>query len=167
MDDPQGRPTVRDLVPPEPVTKPVGRLDLHSEGLMVMTNDGDLALVVTHPRYGVPKTYQVLVERRLRPADIAPLTTGIELADGAAAAVSARIVSTVEGRTMVELVMTEGRKREIRRMFDELDIPVSRLVRTGIGPIADRRLQPGSHRPLTNREIASLYRFARNQALDA
>jgi 23S rRNA pseudouridine2605 synthase len=166
MDDPQGRPTVRELVPPEPLTKPVGRLDLHSEGLMIMTNDGDLALIVTHPRYGVPKTYQILVERRLRPPDIAPLSDGIELDDGNAAALSARIVSASGGRTMVELVMTEGRKREIRRMFDQLDIPVARLVRTAIGPIVDRRLDPGSHRPLTPDEIRSLYAFARDRSLD-
>lgn len=166
MDDPQGRPTVRELVPTQPVTKPVGRLDLHSEGLFLMTNDGDLAHVVTHPRYGVPKTYRVLVDRPLRPAELAPLTAGVPLDDGIAVAASARIVSSTGGRSMVELVLMDGRKREIRRMFDHIDIPVTRLVRSAIGSIADRRLEPGSYRAVTNDEIHGLYRHARDESLD-
>ncbi len=165
MSDPQGRPTVRDLVPPDPVTNPVGRLDLHSEGLMLMTNDGDLALVVTHPRYGVPKTYHVLVPDRADPRDLTRLTEGVELDDGMARAESARIVSASGGRTIVEIVLTEGRKREVRRMFDALELPIDRLVRTAIGPIADRTLAPGQHRPLTHGEISSLYRYARHEEI--
>lgn len=167
MDDPQGRPTVRGLVPDDPVTKPVGRLDLHSEGLLLMTNDGDLALVVTHPRYGVPKTYQVLVDRRVTDADLAPILRGIELDDGVARARRARVVSTAGDRSMVELVLTEGRKREIRRMFDHLDIPVERLVRSAIGPISDRRLEPGGHRALEPDEVRSLYRYAKDEPIHA
>jgi 23S rRNA pseudouridine2605 synthase len=162
MSDPQGRPTVRDLVPVEPVTNPVGRLDLHSEGLMLMTNDGDLALVVTHPRYGVPKTYHALVPGTVERRDLAPLVEGIELDDGPARADSARIVSSSGGRTIVEVVLTEGRKREVRRMFNALDIPIDRLVRTAIGPISDRTLAPGNHRAVTRDEISGLYRYARN-----
>lgn len=162
MDDPQGRPTVRELVPAEPVTKPVGRLDLHSEGLLLMTNDGDLALIVTHPRYEVPKTYQVLVDRPVPASAVSRLTSGVELADGPAAAHSAKVVSAHRGRSIVEVVLMEGRKREIRRMFETLDIPITRLVRTAIGPIVDRDLPPGGHRALSDAEIASLYRFARN-----
>jgi 23S rRNA pseudouridine2605 synthase len=166
MDDPQGRPTVRDLVPSQPVTNPVGRLDLHSEGLMLMTNDGDLALVVTHPRYRVPKTYQVLVPASVTPAALRPLESGVELTDGPARAASARVVSASRERTIVELVLTEGRKREIRRMFDTLDLPIDRLVRTAIGPIVDRSLAPGDHRALTPDEIRSLYRFAKGVGTD-
>jgi 23S rRNA pseudouridine2605 synthase len=165
MDDPQGRPTVRELVPSAPVTNPVGRLDIHSEGLMLMTNDGDLALVVTHPRYGVPKTYQVLIPSRIAPTAVAPLATGVELDDGPAVAVSVRVVSASRDRTIVELVMNEGRKREIRRMFDLLDLPIDRLVRTAIGPITDRSLRPGTHRPLTQGEIRSLYRYAKDEEI--
>lgn len=166
MDDPQGRPTVRDLVPADPVTKPVGRLDLHSEGLLMMTNDGDLALIVTHPRYGVPKTYRVLVADSVPRRAITALAEGIPLDDGPARAESARVVSETGGRTMIELVLTEGRKREIRRMFDHLDIPITRLVRTAIGPIVDRSLAPGARRPLRGDEIRSLYRYAEGRRLD-
>jgi len=160
MDDPQGRPTVRSIVPPEPVTNPVGRLDLHSEGLMLMTNDGDLALAVTHPRYGVPKTYQVLVHKTIPSAVVGKLMSGVMLEDGLATARSARILDESRGRTIVELVLTEGRKREIRRIFDTFDLPIERLVRTAIGDIVDRTLTPGSYRALTIEEIRSLYRTA-------
>jgi 23S rRNA pseudouridine2605 synthase len=160
MDDPQGRPTVRSIVPPEPVTNPVGRLDLHSEGLMLMTNDGDLALRVTHPRYEIGKTYHILIPGRVSSDDVKRLVSGFELDDGHASARSARVLSKSSTRTIVELVMAEGRKREIRRMFEALGIPVERLVRTAIGPIVDRTLTPGSYRALTLQEIRSLYTLA-------
>ncbi len=160
MDDPQGRPTVRSIVPPEPVTNPVGRLDLHSEGLILMTNDGDLTLAVTHPRYGVPKTYQVLVHTTVPGTVVGKLVSGVMLEDGLASATSARILDESRGRTIVELVLTEGRKREIRRMFDTFDLPIERLVRTAIGDIVDRTLAPGSYRALTLEETRSLYRSA-------
>ena len=157
MSDPEGRPTVMDLVPAEPTTKPVGRLDLHSEGLLLMSNDGDLALHVTHPRYGVTKTYQVLVPATLNPARLRPLVEGVELDDGPAKASSARIVSSSKERTIVELVLAEGRKREVRRMFATQNIPIERLVRTAIGPISDRKLAPGSYRALDLDEIRALF----------
>ena len=160
MDDPQGRPTVRSIVPPEPVTNPVGRLDLHSEGLMLMTNDGDLALRVTHPRYQIGKTYHILIPDRVAADDVRRLVSGVELDDGAAAARSARVISKGSERTIIELVMTEGRKREIRRMFEALGIPVERLVRTAIGNVVDRSLVPGTYRALSLDEIRSLYTLA-------
>ena len=160
MDDPQGRPTVRSIVPTDPVTNPVGRLDLHSEGLMLMTNDGDLALRVTHPRYEIGKTYHILVPDRVANDDVKRLVDGVDLDDGPAAARSARVLSTSSQRTIIELVMAEGRKREIRRMLDALGIPVERLVRTAIGPIVDRSLTPGTYRTLTFDEVRSLYTLA-------
>ena len=160
MDDPQGRPTIRSIVPPDPVTNPVGRLDLHSEGLMLMTNDGDLALRVTHPRYEIGKTYHVLIPGHVAADDVRRLVGVVELDDGHAAARSARVLSKSSTRTIVELVMAEGRKREIRRMFEALGISVERLVRTAIGPIVDRNLTPGSYRALTFDEIRSLYTLA-------
>lgn len=160
MSDPQGRPTVRDLVPPEPVTNPVGRLDLHSEGLLLMTNDGELQNAVTHPRYGVPKTYHVLVPRRLKQSELAPFTEGIELEDGLAKARTTRIVTSSKDRCIVELVMTEGKKREIRRMFDAAGLPILSLVRVRIGTITDRSLTPGTYRALTLEEVRSLYQIA-------
>lgn len=160
MDDPQGRPIVTELVPPDPVTKPVGRLDLHSEGLMLLTNDGDLALYVTHPRYGIDKTYQALMTGPVTTKHCRALTEGIELDDGRASAKSARVLSTHGGRSLVEIVMTEGRKREIRRMFDALGLTIDRLVRVSIGPISDRSLASGTYRALTLDEVRSLYSLA-------
>ena len=163
MHDPQGRPTVASLVPAEPVTKPVGRLDLHSEGLLLMTNDGDLALIVTHPRYGIPKTYHALVAGKVSKRQINDLVEGVDLEDGSASAVSARLVTHQGDRSMVEVVMAEGRKREVRRMLDAVGLEVQRLVRIAIGPIADRTLEPGTYRALTFEEIRSIYRMATEQ----
>ena len=161
MDDPQGRPTVVDLVPPTPVTKPVGRLDIHSEGLLIMTNDGYLADVCLHPRHQVPKTYHVLTSERVRDSDLRPLVEGVELDDGPARATAARVVDTTGDRTIVELVLTEGRKREVRRMCAAIGVGVDRLVRTAIGPVSDRTLAPGAWRPLTIAERRSLLSFAK------
>lgn len=162
MADPQGRPTVVDLVPKEPVTKPVGRLDLHSEGLLIMTNDGYLADVCLHPRYQMPKTYHVLAAQRVRDADLQPLVEGVELDDGPARATSARTIDRSGDRTIVELVLTEGRKREVRRMFDAIEVDVDRLVRTAIGPVRDRSLAPGAFRELTLEETRSLLAFGKD-----
>jgi 23S rRNA pseudouridine2605 synthase len=166
MSDPQDRPTVRDLVPAEPITNPVGRLDLHSEGLMLMTNDGDLALRVTHPRYEIEKVYHVLIRGTVSSAQIAQLIDGIELEDGLGRAKRARVVDTIRGRTLVELVLTEGRKREIRRLFSALGIHIVRLVRTSIAGIADRTLEPGDYRALTFDEIRDIYARAGEQPTD-
>ncbi len=156
-DDPQGRPTVVDLVPDGPRVYPAGRLDADSEGLMVLTNDGDLTLRITHPRFGVHKTYVVLVTGVVEAATIRRLTNGVELDDGPAAAVSARIVDRSNDTSLVEITMGEGRKRIVRRMFDAVDHPVRRLVRTSIGPLRDTSLSPGQCRPLSIDEVRALY----------
>jgi 23S rRNA pseudouridine2605 synthase len=156
-EDPQGRPTVVELVPAGRRVYPAGRLDADSEGLMILTNDGDLTLRVTHPRYGIHKTYVVLVGGTLDQATLRRITSGIELDDGPAAAVAARLLDESEGRSLVEVRMAEGRKRIVRRMFHELGHPVERLVRTAIGPIRDSSLKAGKHRALTIDEIRSLY----------
>jgi pseudouridine synthase len=166
MSDPQERPTVKGLVPDEPVTNPVGRLDLHSEGLMLMTNDGDLALRVTHPRFGIEKVYHVMVRGTVSAAQIGKLTGGIELEDGFAKAKHARVIDTSRGQTLVELTMTEGRKREIRRLFTSLDIEILRLVRTSIAGIADRTLGPGEYRALSFNEIRDIYARSKGPASD-
>lgn len=165
MADPQDRPTVKNLVPAEPVTNPVGRLDLHSEGLLLMTNDGDLALRVTHPRYGMEKIYHVLVRGSVPSSDIARLTNGIELEDGPAQAKRARVVDTSRGQTLLEMTLTEGRKREIRRMFAALNLEIIRLVRTSVAGITDRTLKAGDYRALTFDEIHGIY--ARSEIDDA
>lgn len=159
-DDPQGRKTVVDLVRSDVRVWPVGRLDADSEGLILVSNDGELTNRVTHPRYGVTKTYTVVVEGLPSRATVRRLTDGVELDDGPAAATSARIVDRSNDTTMIELVMTEGRNREIRRMCDTIGHPVVRLVRTAIGPLTDRTLRPGSIRELTPGEVSELYRSA-------
>lgn len=164
MDDPQGRPIVSDLVPAEPVTKPVGRLDVHSEGLLLMTNDGDLALRVTHPRYGIEKTYQARTTVRATSKHLQAIMDGVDLEDGQAKATRARIVSSHGGRSIIELTLTEGRKREVRRMLDAVGLPVEQLVRVSIAGISDRSLSPGSYRALTVEEIRSIYRQAEGVA---
>ena len=160
MEDPHGRPVVTDLVPPEPVTKPVGRLDLHSEGLMLLTNDGDLALRVTHPRYGIEKVYQARTLEQATTKHLQSLMDGVELDDGRARATRARIVSSYAGKSIIELTMTEGRKREVRRMLETVGLTVDRLVRVSIAGITDRTLTPGAYRALTIDEIRSIYKLA-------
>ena len=156
-DDPQGRPTVVGLVPDGPRVYPAGRLDADSEGLMVLTNDGDLTLRLTHPRFGVHKTYVVLVTGVVETGTIRRLTSGVELDDGPAAAVSARVIDRSRDTSLVEMTMGEGRKRIVRRMLDVVGHPVQRLVRTSIGPLRDPSLSPGQCRPLTIEEIRALY----------
>ena len=159
-DDPHGRRTVVDLVPADTRVYPVGRLDADSEGLLIVTNDGDLTAVVTHPSHGVTKTYLARVAGDPGRAALDALTTGVDLDDGPAAAVSARVVDRFGGETLVEVVMGEGRNREVRRMFDAVGHRVLALVRTAIGPVRDTSLKPGEWRPLSTEEVRSLYRAA-------
>jgi 23S rRNA pseudouridine2605 synthase len=154
--DPQGRPTVVDLVPAEPRVFPVGRLDLDSEGLLLLTNDGDLAHRLTHPRFGVDKEYLVHVEGRPSRAALRALREGVELDDGRTAPASASLV----GPGLLRIVIHEGRNRQVRRMCEAVGHPVRRLVRTRIGPITDRRLRPGEWRLLEPGEIRALERAA-------
>ncbi len=161
-DDPHGRRTVIDLVPPEPRVWPVGRLDVDSEGLILVSNDGELTNLVTHPSHGVPKTYLALVEGNPGRGALRRLEEGVELDDGPARAVAARRVDVSGSRGLVEIVMNEGRNREVRRMCDTIGHPVVRLVRTAIGPISDRSLAPGEWRLLLPAEVADVYRYGRN-----
>jgi len=156
-DDPQGRPTVVELVPDGPRVYPAGRLDADSEGLMVLTNDGDLTLRITHPRFGVHKIYVVLVTGVVDAGTIRRLVSGVDLDDGTAAAISARIVDRSNDTSLVEVTMGEGRKRIVRRLFDAVGHPVQRLVRTSIGPLRDTSLSPGQCRHLTIEEVRALY----------
>jgi 23S rRNA pseudouridine2605 synthase len=163
-DDPQGRTTVVDLVGLNDRLYPVGRLDADSEGLLVLTNDGALTALVTHPRHGVTKTYLALVAGHPTEATLRTLTVGIELDDGPAAAASARQIDRHGKESLVELVMTEGRKREVRRMFEAVGHSVKRLVRTAVGPLTDRNLKPGEWRHLTIDEVRTLYGAADEDA---
>lgn len=156
-EDTHGRPTVLDLVPGETRVFPVGRLDQASEGLILLTNDGDLAQHVTHPSRGVTKTYAALVAGMPKPAEVRRLTQGVELDDGPARAIAARILDSSDGNTMLEIVMGEGRKREVRRMCEAIGAPIVRLFRSAIGPLQDVNLKSGEWRHLTITEIRSLY----------
>jgi len=156
-DDTHGRRTVVDLVPSEPRVFPVGRLDQDSQGLMVLTNDGDLAQHLTHPSHGVTKTYMVLVKGRMQPREVGLLKQGVELEDGLARAKSARVVDTTNDTTLLELIMTEGRKREIRRMCEAVGAQVVTLFRSAIGPLKDGSLREGEWRPLSIEEVRSLF----------
>ena len=159
-DDPHGRTTVVDLVEADTRVYPVGRLDADSEGLLLVTNDGDLTERLTHPRYGVTKTYVARVHGTPDTATLRALTEGVELEDGPARAVGARVIDSFGAEALVELVMTEGRNREVRRMFETIGHPVTRLARTAIGPLRDQRLKPGEWRDLTIDEVRNLYAAA-------
>ncbi len=150
--DPQGRPTVVDLVPGEPRIFSVGRLDIDTEGLLVLTNDGDLAHRLTHPRFGVEKEYLAIVAGNPTPAEVRRLREGVELEDGVTAPAK---VSLIEPNGL-RIVIHEGRNRQVRRMCDLIGHPVIRLVRSRIGPVADRSLAPGQWRSLTPAEVRSL-----------
>lgn len=155
--DPRGRPTVIDLVPPDPPVYPVGRLDADSEGLLVLTNDGDLTNLITHPSYGVTKTYTVLIDGMPTQAQVRSLVAGVDLEDGPAAAISARLIDSSRNRALLEMTMGEGRKREVRRMCEAIGFPVVRLFRIAIGPLTDPDLKSGEWRTLTMEEVRSLY----------
>lgn len=136
----------------------VGRLDADSEGLLLLTNDGTLAHRLTHPSYGVPKTYLCEVAGPL-PRNVGKrLRAGVELEDGPAQVDEFRVVDTLGRTAQVELTLREGRKHIVRRLLDEVGHPVSRLIRTAIGPIRLGDLRPGRTRRLTNAEIAALFK---------
>lgn len=155
-DDPQGRRTVLDIVPSESRVFPVGRLDLETEGLLLLTNDGDLTHRLTHPSFGVEKEYLAHVCGDPKPSAIRALRLGVELDDGQTA--PAR-VSLLSGGVL-RITIHEGRNRQVRRMCEAVGHPVHRLVRTRIGPITDRRLKPGSWRHLTTAELRRLEQSA-------
>jgi 23S rRNA pseudouridine2605 synthase len=140
------------LVPAEPRVFPVGRLDANTEGLLLLTNDGDLAHHLTHPRFGVDKEYLAQVEGTPTPGTVRRLREGVELEDGMTA--PARIVPVPPGA--LRITIHEGRNRQVRRMCEAVGHPVRRLVRTRIGPVADRQLRPGTWRSLTPGEVRAL-----------
>jgi len=152
--DPQGRPTVVGLVPDEPRVFPVGRLDADTEGLLLLTNDGELAHRLTHPSYGVEKEYVAEVEGLPTRAVLRHLREGVELDDGPTAPARATLIDP----SVVRLTIHEGRNRQVRRMCEAVGHSVVRLVRTRIGPLADRSLAPGTWRELTGDEVRSLQR---------
>ena len=150
--DPEGRPTVVSLVPRTPRVFSVGRLDADTEGLLILTNDGQLAQLLAHPSHGVPKEYLAEVEGSPAPGALRRLRRGVELADGPTAPATVGMA----GPGVLRIVVHEGRNRLVRRMCEAVGHPVRRLVRTRIGPLADRSLAPGRWRVLTTTEVRAL-----------
>jgi 23S rRNA pseudouridine2605 synthase len=156
--DPQGRATVVELVPPEPRVVPVGRLDADTTGALLLTNDGDLAHRLAHPRYGVPKVYEAEVEAAPSRAALDALRGGIELDDGRTAPAQVRVLSSSRRRSRVELTLHEGRKHQVKRMLEAVGHPVGHLHRSRYADLDLVGLQEGEWRVLTRGEIDSLRR---------
>jgi len=155
--DPHGRRTVLKLLPPDwTVLYPVGRLDYESEGLLFLTNDGDFALRLSHPRYGVRKVYEAVIEGKVERGVIRKILAGVESEGEVLKALAAKVLSWTDTHTLVQVELAEGKNREVRRLFAGCGLEVVRLVRTRIGPIRIGELRPGKWRALTDNEIKSL-----------
>lgn len=165
MRDPEGRRTVADLVRKAGVTArvvPVGRLDYDSSGVLLLTDDGDAANVLTHPRFGVEKTYRATLRGRLAPEAIERIMRGVRLDEGRAAPAQLRVVAVRRDVSLVDITIHEGRNRQVRRMFEVVEHPVLALVRLRFGPIGLAELAVGAVRAVTDRELTSLHRIVRD-----
>ena len=157
LQDSQGRPKVVDLVKEIPFRLyPVGRLDFETEGLLLLTNDGDLCYRLTHPRFKVEKTYQAEVMGVPQPQKIQRLSRGVMLEDGMTAPARVRVVGRRQGNGILEVTLHEGRKRQVRRMFEAIGHPVLRLKRTRFGGLSLGELKAGAYRQLTEKEVEFL-----------
>jgi 23S rRNA pseudouridine2605 synthase len=158
MSDARGRPNLGDYVRGRSERLfHVGRLDVDTEGLILLTNDGELAHRLTHPSYEVPKTYVAEIPAPV-PRDVGRrLRAGVDLDDGPASVDQFRVIASDQGRAMVELVLHEGRNRVVRRLLAAVGCPVLRLVRVQLGPVVLGELRPGRTRPLSSKEIGELY----------
>jgi 23S rRNA pseudouridine2605 synthase len=162
MSDPQGRRTLSDFVADRPERLfHVGRLDTDTDGLILLTNDGDFAQRVAHPSYELDKTYVAEVDGVVSRGTVQRLLAGVTLEDGPVEVSAGRVVSTQGERSIVELVIHEGRNRIVRRLLDEVGHPVRRLTRTAIGPVQLRGLSPGTLRELSPDELGVLLDAAR------
>lgn len=163
MDDPEGRPTVKDFLKRvKSLVFPVGRLDYNSEGLLILTNDGDLANQILHPRHKVPKTYLIKINGVLAVEDIRKLEKGIRLEDGLTAPAKVRRVKKTKSNSWIEVIIHEGRKRQIRRMLQRVGHPVIKLIRTRINGLELGDLKPGEYRFMTPEEVKKLKKEVMN-----
>jgi len=158
--DPDGRTTVLDLLDPPARVWPVGRLDVDTEGALVVTNDGELTQALTHPSHGVPKTYLAEVRGAVKNRTLQRLARGVELDDGVTAPASVDLVERRPNGCLVAITITEGRNRQVRRMFEAVGHPVVRLARVAIGPVRLGRLKPGTVRRMSPVEVQTLFRAA-------
>lgn len=162
MRDPEGRRSVNDLLPKGlPRIVPVGRLDYDTSGVLLLTNDGELAHVLTHPRFGVEKTYRAVVKGKLSSTEIEKLKRGMRLAEERTAGARVRVVAAPGEITVLDVTIHEGRNRQVRRMLEAVGHPVRELRRLRFGPIALGALPPGRTRPVTARELARLRELQR------
>lgn len=158
MSEPRGKPCVGDYVADlEQRVFHVGRLDIDSEGLLLLTNDGDLANRVSHPSHGVAKTYVATVDGRVDAGLRVRLRKPVQLDDGPVTVDGVRIIDASDDLSVVEVSLHEGRNRIVRRLFDALDHPVRRLVRTQVGPVRLLGLKPGQMREVTGADLQRLY----------
>jgi 23S rRNA pseudouridine2605 synthase len=157
LDDPGGRTTVKEFLRGVSVRVfPVGRLDFDSEGLMLLTNHGDLAQALLHPRYHVPKTYLIKVKGVLTDEEIRQLEQGVRLEDGLTGPATVKKIRKAEQNSWIEITIHEGRKHQVKRMLESVGHPVIRLTRVKMGPLALGDLAPGEYRFLTDREANAL-----------
>lgn len=160
LSDPEGRETVADLVDEPLRFVPVGRLDFHTEGALLLTTDGELMNRLLHPRHHVPKVYLVKVRGRLKPTAIGRLTQGVELEDGGTRPAVVDVLEEAPRHTWIRMVVTEGRNRLIRRMVEAVDHVAMRVVRTEFATIGIGDLEPGTYRYLDAKELARVYETA-------
>lgn len=165
--DPERRPTVIDLLAGiRDYVYPVGRLDFDSEGLLLLTNDGDLAARLTHPSHGVPRVYEARVLGVPDDRDIERLSRGLPLDGQRTAPADVERMHVKGERTILRVTLREGRNRQVRRMCEAIAHPVEHLRRVAIGPLRDARLKPGQWRPLTDDEVARLQKASRLAAVE-
>jgi len=164
LSDPAGRPTLKEAISPQPARLfPVGRLDYNSSGLVILTNDGDLAHRLMHPRYGIEKVYRVKVRGVPSPETIRRMRQGVDLDDGPCKPLRVRMEERRNTKSWLEIVVREGRHHLVRRLCAAVGHPVEKLVRIGIGPVRLGGLELGMWRPLRPQEVALLRRAARSR----
>jgi 23S rRNA pseudouridine2605 synthase len=163
--DPHAERVIVDLVPNGRILFPVGRLDVDTTGLIILTNDGVLANRLMHPRYGVPKTYVARVRGKVSRRALGALRLGVDLEDGLTSPAEVNLKKQSAKTALVEITIHEGRKRQVRRMFAAVGLPVEELHRRRYGPIADKGLEPGGYRELSGDEVEALRRAGEDVAV--
>jgi len=158
LDDPRGRPTILGLFKKDGRFFPVGRLDLESRGLLLITNNGFVANRITHPSFGVDKTYMVRVKGRVAPGILKQLREGVDLEEGRTSPARVNVVGREADSTILEIVIHQGWKRQIRRMCDAVGLQVTDLMRTRLGPLSVERLPEGEWREMSPSEVSALFK---------
>lgn len=164
VSDPHGRPTVVDLIKDvENRVYPVGRLDLDTEGLLLLSNDGDFSNLMLHPRYEIPKTYEVLVKGTVSEKSLQLLSQGILLEDGLTAPAKVKIIKKYKNETLLTIEIHEGRKRQVKRMFKAVNHPVIKLTRIKLAFLNIKGIKLGEYRFLTTTEVKNLIKLAQSK----